>query len=438
MQRPSSVRRAAAQAASVAPVVWTSSTRTSRRSGGSAARGTEPAVVASRARRPRPTCARAARSRRRHARTGRPLRVAIAAARRAPWSRPRTRARSGSAGTGTRAASRGRTPGGAVATICEALVSAARSRRRCLSATTRPAAGPACAIGAHARAGAPAGARHRDPAAWAGSAQRGHGGPDSQGSAARHGAQSASVARGGVRPQARQAAGASSCSGSARRSRSDGGADTATPSRARVCRRAPRVPQSRGVPVAVAADYSWTLDPGPILLVVVLVALYVPRWRRVRAGDGARAAGSWPLVSWLSGCAVILVALVSPVDRLGEQAFVMPMAQHVLLLDVAPILLLLGLTKVLRRPVPRHRQPLERGAGLLAHPACAVLPYVAVMYAWHVPAMYDAALAHSLVHVAEHLCFLMAGFFYWYFLLSPVPTRLAQEGVFPPAALLSR
>jgi len=197
------------------------------------------------------------------------------------------------------------------------------------------------------------------------------------------------------------------------------------------------VPQSRGVPVAVAADYSWTLDPGPILLVVVLVALYVPRWRRVRAGDGARAAGSWRLVSWLSGCAVILVALVSPVDRLGEQAFVMHMAQHVLLLDVAPILLILGLTKVLMRPVTRRLQPLERGAGLLAHPACAVLAYVAVMYAWHVPAMYDAALAHSLVHVAEHLCFLMAGFFYWYFLLSPVRTRLDKRGMYPVVYMLS-
>jgi putative membrane protein len=190
------------------------------------------------------------------------------------------------------------------------------------------------------------------------------------------------------------------------------------------------------VPVA-AADYSWTLDPGPMLLVLTLVALYVPRWWRVRTHDGARAAGVWRLVSWLAGCAVVLGALISPVDALGEQTFVMHMVQHVLLLDVAPILLILGLTKVLMRPVTRRLQPLERRAGLVAHPAVAVVVYVAVMYVWHVPALYDAALRDATVHVLEHLCFFSAGFFYWYFLLSPVRTRLDRRGMYPVVYMLS-
>ena len=74
---------------------------------------------------------------------------------------------------------------------------------------------------------------------------------------------------------------------------------------------------------------------------------------------------------------------------------VMHMVQHVLLLDIAPILMILGLTKVLLRPVTRRLQTVERRAGWLAHPAFAVVAYVGFMWLWHVPAIYDVALRHT-------------------------------------------
>ena len=55
------------------------------------------------------------------------------------------------------------------------------------------------------------------------------------------------------------------------------------------------------------------------------------------------------------GMVLILVALVSPVDRLADQLFFMHMVQHLLLLDLAPILVLLGLTRVILRPLTRRR-----------------------------------------------------------------------------------
>jgi cytochrome c oxidase assembly factor CtaG len=189
--------------------------------------------------------------------------------------------------------------------------------------------------------------------------------------------------------------------------------------------------------VTAAADLSWTLAPGPILLVGVLLLVYVRRWRAVRAQDGARAGGGWRLASWLTGCVVILAALVSPVDALAEQSFTMHMLQHVLLLDVAPILLLCGLTKVLLRPVTRQTLAFERRAGVLAHPAFAVALYVGVMWVWHVPALYDAALEHETLHVLEHVVFFSAGFLYWWHLLSPVRTRLDQRGMYPVVYMLS-
>jgi cytochrome c oxidase assembly factor CtaG len=134
---------------------------------------------------------------------------------------------------------------------------------------------------------------------------------------------------------------------------------------------------------------------------------------------------------------VVLVALVSPVDALAEQSFTMHMLQHVLLLDVAPILLLCALTKVLLRPVTRQTLAFERRAGVLAHPAFAVVLYVGVMWVWHVPALYDAALEHETLHVLEHVIFFSAGFLYWWHLLSPVRTRLDQRGMYPVVYMLS-
>jgi cytochrome c oxidase assembly factor CtaG len=187
----------------------------------------------------------------------------------------------------------------------------------------------------------------------------------------------------------------------------------------------------------VPADTSWTFEPGAIVLIVLLGALYVPRWRRARAQAGPRAAGGWRLAAYLAGLAVLVAALLSPVDRLGEQSFAMHMVQHVLLLDVAPILLVLGLTKVILRPATRRLQALERAAGPLAHPVVAVVLYVGLMWLWHVPALYDAALESGVVHVLEHVTFFSIGALYWWHLLSPIRSRLGTGGMGPVVYMLS-
>jgi putative membrane protein len=186
------------------------------------------------------------------------------------------------------------------------------------------------------------------------------------------------------------------------------------------------------------ADASWTFEPGAVLLIAALAALYVHRWRRVRAErDGARGAPTGRLIAFLGGLLVLVAALLSPIDRLAEQAFVMHMVQHVLLLDLAPILLIVSLTKVLLRPATRRLQHVEEALGPLAHPAFAVALYVAVMWLWHVPALYDAALAHGLIHIAEHVCFFSAGLLYWWHLLSPIRSRLRLGGMGPVVYMLS-
>jgi len=125
----------------------------------------------------------------------------------------------------------------------------------------------------------------------------------------------------------------------------------------------------------------------------------------------------------------VLVALVSPIDALSTDVMVIHMVQHVLLLDVVPILLILSLTKGLLRPVTRRLTSIEERAGFLAHPAFAVFLYVGMMGFWHVPRMYDLALEHSEIHVLEHMCFLTAGMLYWWHLLSPIKPRAGFSGM---------
>ena len=127
----------------------------------------------------------------------------------------------------------------------------------------------------------------------------------------------------------------------------------------------------------------------------------------------------------------LFVALVSPIDRLGEQLASVHMVQHLLLADLVPICLTLALTKHILRPLTRRIQRIERAAGPFGHPAFGVVAYVGAMWLWHVPTLYEAALNHSSVHVLEHLCFAAAGLLYWWHLLSPIRSRLRLGGLGP-------
>jgi len=123
--------------------------------------------------------------------------------------------------------------------------------------------------------------------------------------------------------------------------------------------------------------------------VLALAVAYGMGWRRARASGTSHPPSVGRLSLFALGLSAIVAALVSPLDSLGDQLMVMHMVQHILLLDIAPILLILGLTKVLLRPVTRRVQAIERRAGFVAHPAFAVLLYAGLLWLWHIPAMYD-------------------------------------------------
>ena len=111
------------------------------------------------------------------------------------------------------------------------------------------------------------------------------------------------------------------------------------------------------------------------------------------------------------------------------------MVQHMLLLAVAAPLILLGAPiRPLLRGMPRSWRsrvvrPIARSRGvraalhLLRHPLVAGALYVGGLYAWHVPALYDAALIDARVHVLEHAWFMATALLFWSCVIDPEPFR---------------
>jgi putative membrane protein len=198
--------------------------------------------------------------------------------------------------------------------------------------------------------------------------------------------------------------------------------------------------QSGAILATVAnPNLAWSAQPGALIGAALVGGAYVARWRRVRTTSPRPRTDApvWRLCCFAGSLLAALIALVSPIDALADQLFFMHMVQHMLLLDVVPILAILGFTKVILRPITRTVRDLEQRAGVFAHPAFAVVLYVAVIWAWHIPPAYDFAVTHPVVHVLEHTSFVLAGSLYWWHLLSPIRARLRLGGMGPVAYMTS-
>jgi putative membrane protein len=161
----------------------------------------------------------------------------------------------------------------------------------------------------------------------------------------------------------------------------------------------------------------WTFDPLQLGGVAVVGVAYAVRARTLaRRGTPVSA---WRVALFALGLLALLVALVSPIAALSEERFAFHMVQHLLLGDLAPLLLLAGLTGPLLRPV--LVLPPVRALRVLVHPFVALPLWVANLYLWHLPFAYEGALEHQLVHALQHLSFFAAGILMWAAILETLP-----------------
>lgn len=162
----------------------------------------------------------------------------------------------------------------------------------------------------------------------------------------------------------------------------------------------------------------WQLEPLQLAPVVILTLAYAVRSRTL--ARKRRPVRRRRRFSFGAGVVVLLLALVSPLDWYGENRLLWAhMIQHLLLGDVAPLLIVLGLTGPVLRPV--LAVPVLRRLRGLAHPLVALPLWTVDLYVWHLPVLYQAALDHDAIHALEHACFFGFGALMWAAVVEPLP-----------------
>lgn len=177
----------------------------------------------------------------------------------------------------------------------------------------------------------------------------------------------------------------------------------------------------------------WNWRPEALFVLGLLGGTYVIGWQRLHRRGSSRNAGNGHLVLYLTGLALLGLALLSPLDTLAPRLFFIHMIQHVLLTMLAPPLLLLanpfpvmlwGMPQSLRHGIGHlltRQAPLRQVFWALTLLPVTWLIHVVTLWGWHHPAAYQAALQYDLVHDLEHLAFFSTGLLFWWPIVNPAP-----------------
>jgi putative membrane protein len=172
---------------------------------------------------------------------------------------------------------------------------------------------------------------------------------------------------------------------------------------------------------------AWSPDPIALTAALVATTFFLHGWRRLhRRRPDLAPVSRIPL--FLAGVALVLIGIVSPLDAIAEEYLQSAhMLQHVLIADVGVALTLVAvrgplafffLPRDLLVPLARMRR-LRRALSFVLRPRVAIPLWLVVLVAWHVPFLYEAALANPLVHRLEHLSFVVVGLLVWTLIVDP-------------------
>ena len=157
----------------------------------------------------------------------------------------------------------------------------------------------------------------------------------------------------------------------------------------------------------------WDFDWSVVIGCAMLLSLYF--WK-IRATNLRR-------ITYSLGVAILFIALQSSIDTLGDTyLFSAHMLQHLLLILIVPPLMLLGIPRStaeswMKVPIIRKAE------SILGRPSVAWWSCMGCMSIWHLPVLYNAALANEGLHIFQHLTFLITGTMFWWPIVSPIPER---------------
>ncbi len=175
------------------------------------------------------------------------------------------------------------------------------------------------------------------------------------------------------------------------------------------------------------------LDPWIVIPLLIALGLYLRGWESLRRRRHGRII-VWNAVAFVGGTSTIFVALASPIDDLAGVLLQVHMTQHLLLMMVAPPLFWLSLPIApMLRGLPRSiatvvvglvsRRGIRRVGRIVGHPVVTWGVFMACLWAWHTPALYEMALRSHAWHHVEHACFVGAGLLFWWPVIQPWPSH---------------
>jgi putative membrane protein len=175
-----------------------------------------------------------------------------------------------------------------------------------------------------------------------------------------------------------------------------------------------------------AGRVPWTFDAWIVLPLALSLGLYgaglAALWRRAGEGRGIKRTHA---AAFVAGWVALAAALMSPLNALGSLLFSAHMVQHELLMVVAAPLLVIG------RPLavwtwglpPAWRRDVTYGMrspavlalwGVLTYAPTAWALHGIVLWAWHIPAFFEAALANEALHTLQHISFFLTALLFWW------------------------
>lgn len=188
-------------------------------------------------------------------------------------------------------------------------------------------------------------------------------------------------------------------------------------------------------PVAQVGWTTWTVHWSTVIGLSALGAAYV--WGARHLAARAVAAGTEPpvlqrsqQVSFFSGLLVIFLSLNGPLHDLSDTyLFSAHMVQHLLLSLAVPPLLLAGTPGWLLRPFLSNAK-IASVARAITRPTRCFIIFNVVIAVWHLPPLYNTAMAYHPIHIVQHLTFMIASVLMWWPFLSPLPElpRLSYPG----------
>ena len=198
----------------------------------------------------------------------------------------------------------------------------------------------------------------------------------------------------------------------------------------------------------------WTFDPFVVIVIITVIANEVGlgrlRHHSLPARTRRRRRNS---LVFYAGLAVLLLAIVSPIDYWSARYFFVHMIEHILIVFAAPVLIVTGAPWIqlmfalpvrTRRDIGRFLYLSHKARGIravgrfLRSPWFALVSFNAVMVLWHLPALFELAERNQAVHVwAMHTSFFVTGVLFWLQIINSYPMKPARGAVWQASSIVA-